>query len=90
MAGSVFILGSLDTQDAEVEFLRKAVPSQGGEPLVVDTGALDEPITLANVTRSLFTNAAAAILVMAGVGLPGSSTALPAGPTTLFRPPSQI
>lgn len=51
MTRRVVILGSLDTKGAEVDFLRQKVRSEGGEPLVVDTGVLGEPTTPADVSR---------------------------------------
>jgi uncharacterized protein (UPF0261 family) len=51
MTRYIVILGSLDTKGPEVDFLRDAVHREGGTPLVVDTGVLDEPTTFADVTR---------------------------------------
>ena len=51
MAKYVAILGSLDTKGLEVDFIRQVVRAEGGQPLVVDTGVLDEPTTAADVTR---------------------------------------
>jgi uncharacterized protein (UPF0261 family) len=51
MTRYVVILGSLDTKGLEVDFIRQVVRAEGGEPLVVDTGVLDEPTTFADVTR---------------------------------------
>lgn len=54
----IVILGSLDTKGAEVEFLRRAVRAEGGEPLVVDTGVLGQPTTEADITRHQVAEAA--------------------------------
>jgi uncharacterized protein (UPF0261 family) len=51
MTGYVVILGTLDTKGAEVDFLRRTVQAEGGNPLVVDTGVLGEPAVEAEVTR---------------------------------------
>jgi uncharacterized protein (UPF0261 family) len=51
MTGYVVILGTLDTKGAEVDFLRRTVQAEGGNPLVVDTGVLGEPAVEADVTR---------------------------------------
>jgi uncharacterized protein (UPF0261 family) len=51
MTKYIAILGSLDTKGQEVDFLRNIVRSEGGLPLVIDTGVLDGPTTSANVTR---------------------------------------
>jgi uncharacterized protein (UPF0261 family) len=45
------ILGSLDTKGPEVDFIRQQVLIQGGAPLVIDTGVLDEPTVPADVSR---------------------------------------
>ncbi len=47
----VVILGSLDTKGLEVDFIRQVIRAEGGEPLVVDTGVLNNPTTFADVTR---------------------------------------
>jgi len=51
MSRYVVILGTLDTKGAEVDFMRRVVRAEGGEPLVVDTGVLDKPTTEADITR---------------------------------------
>ncbi len=51
MTRRVVILGSLDTKGLEVDFLSQAVRSEGGKPLVVDTGVLGEPTTAAHISR---------------------------------------
>jgi uncharacterized protein (UPF0261 family) len=58
MAGCVVILGTLDTKGAEIEFLRQAVRTQGGDPLVMDTGVLGEPTVAADITRHQVAEAA--------------------------------
>jgi uncharacterized protein (UPF0261 family) len=45
------ILGSLDTKGPEVNFLRQQVRAQGGTPLVIDTGVLNEATVPADITR---------------------------------------
>ena len=45
------ILGSLDTKGPEVDFLRQQVRAQGGTPLVIDTGVLNEATVPADITR---------------------------------------
>jgi uncharacterized protein (UPF0261 family) len=47
----VAILGSLDTKALEVDFLRQKVLEEGGQPLVVDTGVLEEPRAAADIDR---------------------------------------
>ena len=54
----VVILGTLDTKGAEIEFLRRTVRAEGGEPLVVDTGVLGEPTVEPDVTRHQVVDAA--------------------------------
>jgi uncharacterized protein (UPF0261 family) len=51
MRSYVVILGSLDTKGPEVAFLRERVCAEGGSPLVVDTGVLDNPTIPADVSR---------------------------------------
>lgn len=58
MTRFVAILGSLDTKGEEIDFLRKAVAAQGGAPLVVDTGVLDEPTSFADISRHEVASAA--------------------------------
>jgi uncharacterized protein (UPF0261 family) len=54
----VAILGTLDTKGAEVDFLRTVVLSEGGNPLVLDTGVLNRPNVKADVTREQIAEAA--------------------------------
>ena len=58
MARYVIVLGTLDTKGAEVDYLRRAIRAEGGVPLVIDTGVLDEPATEADVTRRQVAEAA--------------------------------
>jgi uncharacterized protein (UPF0261 family) len=58
MARYVTVLGTLDTKGAEVDYLRRVIRAEGGEPLVIDTGVLDEPTTEADVTRHQVAEAA--------------------------------
>ena len=58
MTRYIAILGTLDTKGAEVDFLRQVVRAEGGEPLVIDTGVLDEPTAEADVTRHQVAEAA--------------------------------
>jgi uncharacterized protein (UPF0261 family) len=51
MARYVFILGSLDTKGAEVDFLRQRILAEGGQPLVVDTGVLGEASISSDIDR---------------------------------------
>lgn len=51
LAKSIFILGSLDTKGAEVEFLCQRVIAEGGKPKVIDTGVLNAPATSADIDR---------------------------------------
>jgi len=60
MTRYVFILGSLDTKGAEVDFLRQRVLAEGGEPLVVDTGVLGEDSIAANIDRQAVARAGGA------------------------------
>jgi uncharacterized protein (UPF0261 family) len=51
MGKRIAILGSLDTKGVEVDFLRRQVVEEGGQPLVVDTGVLEQPAMEADIDR---------------------------------------
>jgi len=51
MSRYIVILGSLDTKGPEVDFIRQRVLAEGGVPLVIDTGVLNEATIPADITR---------------------------------------
>ena len=44
-------IGTLDTKGAEIQYVRERIEALGAEPIVIDTGILDEPGCRADITR---------------------------------------
>jgi len=51
MHKTIGIIGTLDTKGVEVEFVKKQIEKRGCSTIVIDTGALGQPQTEADITR---------------------------------------
>jgi uncharacterized protein (UPF0261 family) len=64
----IFLLGSLDTKGAEIEFLRARVLAEGGHPLVIDTGVLGRPTIACDIDRETVARAGGSSLEELALG----------------------
>ena len=58
MAGSVFVIGTMDTKGVEVQFVAEVLRSRGVQALTVDVGTKSEPVDRADIPRSRITELA--------------------------------
>jgi uncharacterized protein (UPF0261 family) len=55
MAGSVFVIGTMDTKGVEVQFVAEVLRSRGVQALTVDVGTKSESVDRADIPRSRIT-----------------------------------
>jgi len=50
-APRIVVIGTLDTKGAEIDYVRKRIRAEGGQPIVIDSGILGQASATADVTR---------------------------------------